>query len=90
MLEKNDSSKNFFVLNASYLEEIATAIVSVLVTKKVRTNKATNLYTSTHSVSEYKGFLFFSRNLLRMKIEYYNASRCVVSEKLDGVRLEEN
>ena len=25
MLEENDSSKNFFVLNASYLEELATS-----------------------------------------------------------------
>jgi hypothetical protein len=25
MLEKNDSSKTFFVLNASYLEELATS-----------------------------------------------------------------
>jgi hypothetical protein len=26
MLEENDSSKNFFVLNASYLEELATSM----------------------------------------------------------------
>lgn len=27
MLEENDSSKNFFVLNASYLEELATSTI---------------------------------------------------------------